>query len=288
LPGNLDSARLIRAVRAILDFLYLAQYPCHTDQTLNLLDDALTRFHNNKGIFVDLGIRANFNLPKLHFFHHYVHMIKLYGTTDNYNTEYTERLHIDLAKDAYRATNHKDEYPQMTLWLERREKMLWHDKFVQWRLAGDPPVQDRLPPDMDYRRALKMTKHPTAKRVPLDRIICDYGATFFTEALARYVVRTNQPTLSAVQLEREAAHIVLPFQTVATFHRVKFHTINASGYRDPTATIDSVHCQPPRKDNKGHIIPGRFDTVLVNEGDGGTMGVNGRCFFVLLPHYTNI
>jgi hypothetical protein len=288
LPGNLDSARLIRAVRAILDFLYLAQYPCHTDQTLNLLDDALTRFHNNKGIFVDLGIRANFNLPKLHFFRHYVHMIKLYGTTDNYNTEYTERLHIDLAKDAYRATNHKDEYPQMTLWLERREKMLWHDKFVQWRLAGDPPVQDRLPPDMDYRRALKMTKHPTAKRVPLDRIICDYGATFFTEALARYVVRTNQPTLSAVQLEREAAHIVLPFQTVATFHRVKFHTINASGYRDPTATIDSVHCQPPRKDNKGHIIPGRFDTVLVNEGDGGTTGVNGRCFFVLLPHYTNI
>ena len=122
----------------------------------------------------------------------------------------------------------------------------------------------------------------------MDHIICDYGATFFTEALARYVVRTNQPTLSAVQLEREAAHIVLPFQTVATFHRVKFHAINAGGYRDPTATMDSVHCQPSRKDNRGHIIPGRFDTVLVNEGDGGTTGVNGACFFVLLPHYTNI
>ncbi|KAG1854255.1 hypothetical protein F4604DRAFT_1883347 [Suillus subluteus] len=283
-------AHLICAVRAILDFLYLAQYPCHTDQTLDLLDDALTRFHDNKEIFVDLGIRANFNLLKLHFFRHYVHMIKLYGTTDNYNTEYTGRLHINLAKDAYRATNHKDEYLQMTLWLERRKKMLWHNNFVQWRLTGDPPVQDRLPPDMDYRRALKMTKHLTAKRVPLDCIICDYSATFFTEALAHYVVHTNQPTLSAVQLEREAAHIVLPFQTVTTFHRVKFHTINASGYCDPTATIDSVHCQPPWKDNKAHIIPGRFDTVLVNEGDGGTTGVNGyhvaqvRVVFTLTSH----
>ncbi|KAG2120459.1 uncharacterized protein F5147DRAFT_741494 [Suillus discolor] len=212
----------------------------------------------------------NFNLPKLHFFCHYVHMIKLYGTTDNYNTEYTECLHIDLAKDAYRATNHKDKYPQMTLWLERHEKMLWHNNFVQWRLA--------------------MTKHLTAKHVSLDRIICGYGAIFFMEALACYVIRTNQPTLSAVQLKQEAAHIVLPFQTVATFHRVKFYTINTSGYHDPTATIDSVHCQPPRKDNKGHIIPGHFDTVLVNEGDGGTMGANGyhvaqvRVVFTLTSH----
>jgi hypothetical protein len=43
---------------------------------------------------------------------------------DNFNTEYTERLHIDLAKDAYRSTNMKDEYPQMTAWLDRRERDL--------------------------------------------------------------------------------------------------------------------------------------------------------------------
>ncbi|KAG2062590.1 hypothetical protein BDR04DRAFT_1131192 [Suillus decipiens] len=129
LPPNHDIRLFMKGISS------LSHYPCHTDQTLNLLDDALMHFHNNKGIFVDLRIRANFNILKLHFFRHYVHMIKLYGTTDNYNTEYTERLHIDLAKDAYRATNHKDKYPQMTLWLERREKMLWHDKFVQWRLA---------------------------------------------------------------------------------------------------------------------------------------------------------
>lgn len=277
LPGNLSNARLTRAVRAILDFLYLAQYPCHTDQTLALLDDALTRFHNNKDIFLDLGIRSNFNLPKLHCFRHYVHMIKMYGTTDNYNTEYTERLHIDLTKDAYRATNHKDEYSQMTLWLERREKILWHDNFVQWRLIGDLVPQKNIPPDMDYRRAIKMTKHPTVKRVQLDRIVQEYGATFFTAALARFVVGINQPGLSAAQLEREAAHIIIPFDTVATFHRIKFNAINAHGIQDSSITVDSVHCQPSQKDKRGHMIPARFDTVLVNEGDGGITGVHGAC-----------
>ena len=48
-----------------------------------------------------VGIQTTFNLPKLHSCRHYVDMIWTFGMTDNYNTEYTECLHIDLAKDAY-------------------------------------------------------------------------------------------------------------------------------------------------------------------------------------------
>ncbi|KAG1807487.1 uncharacterized protein BJ212DRAFT_1303449 [Suillus subaureus] len=280
LPGNLNNACLTHAIHAILDFLYLTQYPSHTDQTLVLLDDALTHFHDNKDIFLDLGIRSNFNLPKLHSFCHYVHMIKMYGTTDNYNTKYTEHLHIDLMKDAYRATNCKDKYSQMTLWLKRCEKMLWHDNFVQWRLVGDLALQERSQPDMDYHWAIKMTKHPTIKCVPLDRIVQDYGTTFFTAALACYMVGRNQSGLSAAQLEQEAAHIILPFDTVATFHRIKFHAIDACRFWNSSVTVDSVHSQPSQKDKRGHTIPTHFDTVLVNEGDGGIMGVDGAFAFV--------
>ncbi|KAG2362202.1 hypothetical protein BDR07DRAFT_1451275 [Suillus spraguei] len=193
------------------------------DQTLALLDDALTHFHDNKDIFLDLGICSNFNLLKLHGFRHYAHMIKMYGTTDNYNTEYTEHLHINLTKDTYRATNRKDEY----------KKSL---------------------PDIDYHQVIKMTKHPTVKRVQLDHIIQEYGATFFTAALAHYIVRRNQP---------EAAHIILPFDTVATFHQIKFNLIDAHGIQDSSVTVDSVHCQPFQKDKRGHMIPACFDTVLV-------------------------
>lgn len=114
LPSNMSSTRLLRAVRGLLDFLYLAQYPCHSSETLSLLDEALVLFHDNKEIFIDLGIQNHFNLPKCHATRHYISMIRFFSTTDNYNTEYTERLHIDLAKDAYCATNRKDEFMQMT------------------------------------------------------------------------------------------------------------------------------------------------------------------------------
>ncbi|KAI0038015.1 hypothetical protein FA95DRAFT_1449770, partial [Auriscalpium vulgare] len=123
LPDGQSPVRLVRALRALLDFLYLAQYPSHSDDTLKYLTSALQRFHDNKHIFEELGIRDQFNLPKLHALTHYVESIKLFGTTDNYNTEATERLHIDYTKDAYRSTNHKDALPQMTRWLVRREQL---------------------------------------------------------------------------------------------------------------------------------------------------------------------
>jgi len=98
LPDDTSPIPLIRSIRSLLDFLYLAQYPLHTSETLQLLHHSLKQFHESKHVFVDLGIRNDFNLPKLHSLAHYVDSIKLFGTTDNYNTEYTERLHIDLAK----------------------------------------------------------------------------------------------------------------------------------------------------------------------------------------------
>jgi hypothetical protein len=121
LPGGLSSTRLVRAVKAILDFLFITQRPIQSTSSLASLTKACQDFHDNKQIFVDLGIRDAFNIPKLHFLNHYVTSAKRFGTFDNFNTQHTERLHIDLAKDAYRASNRKDEYSQMTKWLERKE-----------------------------------------------------------------------------------------------------------------------------------------------------------------------
>ncbi|KAJ7750301.1 hypothetical protein B0H16DRAFT_1843496 [Mycena metata] len=279
LPKNLNSGRLIRSVRALLDFLYLSQYPVHSTETLAQQDDALARFHENKGIFIDLGIRTNFNLPKLHFLRHYSLGTKRFGTTDNFNTETTERLHIDFAKDAYRATNHKDEYPQMTRWLERKEKILLHAKFIRWRELGQPSTPS-VPPGIEFDRTLKMTLHPTRESVPFDKLIQDYGAQFFRDALARFVVSTNHPEYSARQIETYSANLAMPFRRVPVYHKIKWVTEHL-----PDATIDSVHATPVTKNTRGKPVPGRFDTVLVNLGTGKETGVDGyrvgqvRCIF---------
>ena len=84
---------------------------------------SLATFHKNKEVFLDHGVRDHFNIPKIYGLLHYSSLILLFGTTDNYNTEQTERLHIDFIKHVYRAMNHKDKYNQMTTWLEWQEKL---------------------------------------------------------------------------------------------------------------------------------------------------------------------
>jgi hypothetical protein len=66
-------------------------------------------FHNNKEVFVNLGIWENVNGPKIHSLMHCSPSICLFDTNDNYNTEQTEQLHIDLTKWAFSAMNKKDE-----------------------------------------------------------------------------------------------------------------------------------------------------------------------------------
>ncbi|KAJ7881533.1 hypothetical protein B0H14DRAFT_3082561 [Mycena olivaceomarginata] len=272
LPDGHSSSKLVGAVRALLDFVYLAQYPMHTSETLAHLDNALQRFHDTKSIFVDLGVRDEFNLPKLHSCRHYTPYIKSFGTTDNYNTEYTERLHIDLAKEAYRSTNFKDEFPQMTLWLERKEKIYRHENYIQWRLDGcpSPPVIDDIYPGIVFERQLKMTKHPTLKSVRMSRLVTDYGATLFRDALARYVVHLNNPDLSPLQ------DLSFAFNSVPVYHRIKFTTQDPySAPGGPDSVVDSIHVQPCKTLKNGEDLPARFDTALVNGGNGQITGVAG-------------
>jgi Plavaka transposase len=126
-----SNAQLVCTVCAILDFIYLAKYPIHTSETLTQMKEALCAFHLNCDILIFLSIRTHFNIPKLHNSGHYVKLIQLYGAADNFNTEFTERLHINLAKDAYASTNFQDEFPQMTQWLNRKERMMHHEKYIR-------------------------------------------------------------------------------------------------------------------------------------------------------------
>jgi hypothetical protein len=279
LLGGLSNIRLIRAVRALLDFLYLARYPVHTDETLELLDDALTQFHDAKGIFVDLGIRDAFNIPKLHFMQHYTMYIRFYGTTDNFDTAYTERLHIDFAKNAYAATNHKDEFTQMATWLERKEKIYRHKQYIKWKESGSPvsvPQIEWQPPGLELDRRLHMTKHPSVRAVLVEQLVEDYGATYFRPALARFVALANDPTLSRAQLEERLWHIRMPFQKLPVWHRIKY--LREDPASKSTMTADSIHVRPSTTDSCGRRVPGRFDTALVNEGTGGDTGTEGKLF----------
>jgi hypothetical protein len=278
LLNDLEPARLIRAIRGLLDFIYLSQLPVHSSQTLNQLGEALGAFHSNKSIFIDLGIREHFNIPKIHACSHYASSIRIYGTTDNYNTQATERLHIDLAKDAYRATNKKDEFPQMTTWLERREKILQHDEYIKWqhcRPRGHKPQHPSLIQD----QGIKMTRHPSMRGVSIESLVSDYGATYFRDAFARYIVGYRSPNLNRAQIERESLNINIPFVGVSVYNHIKF--TNAGEHE----IVDALHVLPRRKTAHRQEIPARFDIALVRVNDSGNRTIHGMW---LLQHTATI
>jgi hypothetical protein len=97
-PGSFDLTCIIRAVRTLLDFLFLAQYESHTSDTLHALEECLVRFHENKQVFIDLSVQESFNLPKLHSLIHYTSSIQLFGTTDNYTTRSKRSVFISISQ----------------------------------------------------------------------------------------------------------------------------------------------------------------------------------------------
>lgn len=136
--------RVVSAVRATLDFIYYTHFECHTDSSLQRLVDAWNNFHHEKSIFVDCEVREHFNIPKVHSMQHYFHMIKSHGTPDNFNTELPERLHIDIAKDAFKHTNKKDYLAQMRRRLRQHEAVRKFTAYLQWAVEDYVPGGKKL------------------------------------------------------------------------------------------------------------------------------------------------
>ncbi|KAF8271640.1 hypothetical protein EI94DRAFT_1538505, partial [Lactarius quietus] len=276
LPGGHSPVHVVRAVRAALDFVYLAQYPSHTTDTLWLLEDSLTRFHENKETFITLGIHEDFLIPKVHSMLHYQSSITLFSTTDNYNMEQSERLHIKLPKGGYLASNCKDVYLQMTAYVERCEKLQKHCKFIQWRqdnaqAATCISMPIALP--IAQPRHPKMTLHLTSKAVSFKTLAEKYGAVEFQDALADYIASINNPGASAANLQGQASDTLIPFRTVPMYHRIKF--VSPSNTEN-TEIINSVIVQPEHFDTQGQIVPVRFDTILVRGTQDIIHGNNGE------------
>ncbi|KAF8496900.1 hypothetical protein F5888DRAFT_1614460, partial [Russula emetica] len=278
IPGGRDSTCLVHGVHALLNFLYLAQYQCHTNEMIKQLWDALSVFHDNKAIFLDIGAWENFKIPKLHSLTHYASSILLFGTTDNYNTEQSERLHIDFAKEAYRTTNRKDIYSQMMTWLQCREKILLHTMLINRRQHG-PPVQPRTrripePPHIPTQ-TIKMALNPT-KSATFDVLAESYGAVEFQDALANFLAFLNHPGASTSNLHTRASDTLIPFCSVPVFNNIKF---TKCGHLGKSEISDTVHAQPKVVDTHLHVIPGRFDIAIVyqdalhSQGNKGTVGL---------------
>jgi hypothetical protein len=262
-------AQGIAAVTAILDFIYLAQYPAHDSETLGYLQDVLDRFHKNREYFIKTGVREDFNIPKFHSLLHYAEAIELFGTTDNYNTEMFERLHIDFAKHGWRASNQRDEFPQMIRWLSRQEKVTsfeFHQKSLQ-ELQGNIDSETVLQQQPTTNKAkISIAKHPTFPRRQLSLIEERHNAPDFSFYLKAFLNTLSTNKVSTQHLDQSK----LPFQHVNVYNMFRFHP---QGIQDDEEESDLVRAFPRSRENP----KGRFDTVIAIINDTAeSTGLEGK------------
>ena len=119
-----DDPAVLQCVRAVIDFVHMAQYKSHSNQTLRYMQHALYRINQTKGAFrdarrIDAMIRAgkagHFNFPKWHVMSHYPDWIKLHGSATGFTTSIGEAIHITWIKDFFKRTNMRKGYEKQIL-----------------------------------------------------------------------------------------------------------------------------------------------------------------------------
>jgi hypothetical protein len=245
----------IAAVTGVLDFIYIAQYLTHDLITLGYLKDALDRFHGNREYFISTAVRQDFNIPKFHSLLHYIESIENFGTTDNYNTEMFERLHIDFAKHGWRASNQRDEFPQMIRWLSRQEKITsfeFHQKnLLQHQISGSEITSQRM-----KRSPISIAKYPNFPNRQLSLIEDRHRAPDFTYYLKIFLMAFTTKKIQHQLLDESD----LPFKHVDVYNMFRFHP---EGIQDTDEENDLVKALPRSPQNPD----GHFDTVIVIVGD---------------------
>lgn len=287
LVGKIDSRGII-ACRSLLHWIHLAQYPSHDESTLAYMEEELNTWHTHRSFFIDAGVRENFDLPKFHSLLHYTDSIRWLGTTDNYNTELFERLHIDFAKEGWRASNKRDHFPQMVQWLSRQEKVSSYDFYrswmgenkqkedeepmLQWREG--PQIAEEIEVEVQVKRPgrirpgalhpvaniVHLSKFPAEPKKPLARILVSHQAPAFLTHLKLYVA-SLLPSNQTVN-QRIALASSLPFSRLDVWHQFRFKPYNLSD--EESDGMQEIVKAVPISTRSSHP---RFDTVLVLDTD---------------------
>ncbi|KAG1872583.1 hypothetical protein C8R48DRAFT_769988 [Suillus tomentosus] len=139
------SPQFVRAIRAIVEFIYLAQNPVHSPETLQSMEQAISDFHSFKGAIIEAearkgkkGVKEDFFIPKLELLQSFKGTVQRLGTLMQFSADTTERLLITHCKDLFPRTarQSKDFTEQCVRILNRQEAMEIFDLYALMTSRG--------------------------------------------------------------------------------------------------------------------------------------------------------
>ena len=137
-------SRFLIAIRALLDFRYLAQAPVIDEEMCAQIEQALRDFHINKQAIIDAKARrgkgksliTNWFIPKLELLQSVVSNIRLNGVAIQWSADVTENAHIYVAKKPARSGNNQEYESQTCRYLDRSDKVRQFDLATSIRSAN--------------------------------------------------------------------------------------------------------------------------------------------------------
>ncbi|EGO05038.1 hypothetical protein SERLA73DRAFT_149319 [Serpula lacrymans var. lacrymans S7.3] len=255
-------SQVVTCYRALLNFIYIAQYASHDNTTIQYLEDSLDLYHANMHILVHLGVQEYLNIPKLHSMLHHAECIRNFGTNNNYNAEIFEMFHIDFAKECWRASNFRDRVPQMTQWLSRQEKVAMFESYLN-NYKREEEKQAELEGGIEASSSPSskplstfLAKHPHSPGQTLKSVQTSHQCPSFSchlrTFLNKFMDRGNTIPRNQVALAQ------LPFDRLNIWHSFKFVLDSLGNDIDSIQNMDGIKAKPGKRGEEG-----RFDAVIV-------------------------
>ncbi|KAG1845610.1 hypothetical protein C8R48DRAFT_750725 [Suillus tomentosus] len=114
---------IVRTFRAFLEFCYIVRKNTITEGTLEKLQDATSRFHHYRKIFLETDTVSTFSLPRQHSVSHYLQLIRLFGAPNGLCSSITESKHIKAVKNPWRRSSKYNALGQMLVTNQRLDKL---------------------------------------------------------------------------------------------------------------------------------------------------------------------
>ncbi|KAH9162333.1 hypothetical protein EDB89DRAFT_2026206, partial [Lactarius sanguifluus] len=282
--------QMVRAIAAFMEFCYLARRSQLDEDTLDQIDMAVARFHQEREIFVDTGVRDDFSLPRQHSVSHYCFLIQQFGAPNGLCSSITESKHIKAVKEPWRRSSRNEPLGQMLLTNQRLDKLaatrvdlgargILEGPLLTSSIAIDPPRPTGGEGDVEAAAGITSTGDVQLARNPargypktIDRLAGYVDQPQLLEYIRRFLYDQLHPEAEVCGMD--APLHLCPMVSSALCIKV-FHSA-ACTYHAPSDLSgiggmhrEFIHATPSWK--KG---PGRYDCVYI-ERDSKLDGFSG-------------
>ncbi|KAG8779909.1 hypothetical protein FRC12_023710 [Ceratobasidium sp. 428] len=284
---------LVKAAKSIIDFTFRAHRPEISEADLDAMDQDLLEFNRAKSVFVGKkkylvqDEQSWKRIAKIHMLTHYSYLIRQLGAPEGFNTEITERLHIEYVKKPWSTTNHVNATQQMVSYLQSREAWALLRAYMhETGLVIDERFRDRDrkhddgddgddgPEDVvggddgsgdggevwEPNPSVAIAKRPSlGTSVTGAYLITKHNAIDFVPATIDYL-RSVVPAGAAIPISHNTI-----FQV---WRRFKLHHRRLPFYPVLDPQTDQVRAFTTSSDSEGRVLRGGyFDVVLFSTGD---------------------